>query len=148
AESRFRDDEIDISGFEVAKRRCLIRANELKHNSRVARRKEIDHGRNNAGKFRVGAPDTNHSHGRVGNELDLFDPPLEVVKDGDATLEGGAAIVGQADAAQVSVQQARTERAFQACNRLGNDRLRYVETIGCLSHAAGVDHLQQYVQVA
>src|SRR4051794_29627740 len=96
--------EVDIAGFEIATWRGPIHANELKHKARVARRKKIDHRRDNTRECRFSASDTNHSHSRVGNELDLFEPFLEVIKDGDATLEDGAAIVGQANTALASVQ--------------------------------------------
>src|SRR5215469_1685197 len=113
------DHEVDIPGFEFAVRSGLVHANELEDDSRVARRKEIDHGRYNAGECWIGAPDTNHSDGWVSNALNLLQAFLQIVEHGDAAFERGPTIIGQVDTAHGSVEQTHTERALQSCDRLG-----------------------------
>ena len=77
----------------------------------------------------------------------FFTPCRSSSKADDAALEQRATVLGRLDALGVAVEQPHAERLLQICDRSRNGGLGGVQELRRLSHAAGLHHRHQDVQV-
>src|SRR5262245_16670633 len=120
----------------------------MKNNAWISARKTINDGQNDPFSLGRAAADPQFSRFRIGEEVDILDALLELVEDGDATLEQCTAILSWLDALRTAVQKRDAERVFQVCNCLRNGGLGHVEMIGCFAHAAHLHDSHQDIKLA
>jgi hypothetical protein len=130
----------------AVEQRRAVRLHHAKIDFRILPPQPLHDGLPEAREQRFGAADPQLARRRIRHELDLVHARSEIVENGDAALEQGAAIRGRLDALRAAVEQAHGEHAFEVGYHLGNDRLRDREMLGRLRHAApfrdGHDDLQ------
>ena len=85
------EDELDIALAQLAiERDPTGRLSSVKGKSWVSTMQPADDHRKKTHRHRIGATDAQFAHGRISQELDLFDALSQLVEDGDPMLEQGA----------------------------------------------------------
>jgi hypothetical protein len=119
----------------------------MKYDVGIALHVPVDDCGNKAGTKRRDASDPHFAGTRVGKKLDLLYALAQVVKHGNAAIEQCAPKLGWLDSLPMTVEQLHAESVLQFGNRSGNSRLRDVEPLRRLPHAAGLHHGHENVQV-
>src|ERR1700704_5813692 len=93
------------------------------------------------------ASDVDFTRCRIGQELNLFDTLSEFVEDGHASLDDCPPVSREFNTPSAAIQQSDAKRMFHVGYRFGYDRLRHRKLPCSFSHAAGLHHGQQNMQV-
>ena len=119
----------------------------MNHDFRMAAPKLVENGGERPCDEGLIASDFYFARRRVGQELNLFDTFSELVEDGRASLDHRLPVGREFNTPAAAIQQSDAKRMFHVGHRLGYDRLRHRELRRGLSHAPGLHHGQQNMQV-
>jgi hypothetical protein len=125
----------------------LVFRYEVKDDARIAPRKPIDDGGNEARGEMESAPDPHFSGLWVREKLDVLDALAQGIENSRSAVEQRATIPGRFNALAVAIEQANAERLLQFRDRSRNCGLRGIEPFGRLQHAARLYDRHEDIQV-
>jgi hypothetical protein len=109
-----------------------------KSDAGIAPGNSINHGRNEGRCQKGTAADSHLSPSRISEKLDVFYRLAQFIERRHAAIKQSPTVSRRFDTSGVTIKQTYTQGTFQFCNRSRNGRLGYVESSGCLVHAASL----------
>jgi hypothetical protein len=94
------------------------------------------------------ASDPHFSTRWIGQEFNVSDALLQLVKRSESAFEECAAIDSGFDPLGATIEKPHTKRMLEIGDHLGNAGLRYPEVGGRLCHASTLHHGEEKVQIA
>ena len=95
----------------------------MKNDARITPGEPVDDGGDEACRERGGGSDPHFAGGRVGEEFDVLHALPQLIEGGMAAVEHGAPVLGEFDAARVSLKQSHAEGVLQVADRARDDRV-------------------------